>query len=146
MYQKGQTAVLAVNKVTPKLDANGRHKSFRRQDGTERFVFDIEFVNGYKAEYTYPGITQPDFIQGKTTEFRVIDVNNFGPTIEPVIPVNKTMIGSNGMSGHPAVFALGFAKDLAPHLGWNLQQTMDGADELLEWLLLNKNKTSLNAE
>ena len=145
MYQKGQTANLVVNKVMPKLDGSGKHKSFKRQNGEERFVFDIEFQNGYAAEYTYPGKEQPDFIPGRASEFRVVDINNYGATIEPVSPVNKTILGTTGMSGHPAVFAFGFAKDLAPHLQWNLEQTMDGADEILEWLLLNKHKTSLNA-
>jgi len=46
------------------------------------------------------------------------------------------------MSGHPAVFAFGFAKDLSIlKKDWTLNDVKVAADDILDWLLENKNKT-----
>lgn len=144
--EKGQSAAQVVKSVNPKLDGKGAHKKFERQDRSIYYVFDIEFVNGYKAEYTFPGPVQPDFVPGKMIEFKVIDKNQYGETIVPMQPVQNVgaAMGSNSMSGHPVVFAFGFAKDLAPFMQWDtMDDIFKGSDEILEYLLMNKHRTSI---
>ena len=133
-YTKGQQLTLKVAEVSPRM-VNGQHKSFVGKEGT-RYVFDINFDNGFTAEFTSPTTVQDIFVADRLIEFKIIGTNQHGTTIEPIIKDYEVPVNTNNsvMSGHPAVFALGFAKDLAPHNDWDLQETLDNAEKMLVWL------------
>lgn len=143
-YVKDQQGFEEVVEVEPRM-AGKEHKTFTGVHG-KRWVFDVAFKNGFIAEYASPTLVQDIFAPGKKVEFKVIGKNTHGYTIEPLsesyaqaavyagnFPGDTTKT-SIIMSGHAAVFALGFAKDLAPHNDWDLKETLTGAEEIFKWL------------
>lgn len=133
-YSKGQQLTLKVSEVAPRM-VSGQQKTFVGKDGT-RYVFDINFENGFTAEFTSPAPTQEIFVPGRLIEFKIVGQNQHGTTIEPLVRDHDVPVNTNhsSMSGHPAVFAMGFAKDLAPHNEWDLNETLEAADKILIWL------------
>ena len=133
-YIKGQQVFLKVSEVSARM-VGDIHKSYVGKEGI-RYIFDVIFENSFTAEYPSPTETQNIFVPGRQIEFKVIGQNQHGTTIEPLIKDHTLPVNTNNinMSGHPAVFALGFAKDLAPHNDWDLQDTFDNAEKILVWL------------
>lgn len=141
-YQKGPHYTHKVLSVHPKMDeSSGQQKLFKRQNGEIRYVFEVIFENGYRAEFVSVKKEQTSFIPGVSTEFKLINKNQFGDTIEAVHSVDneQDIKRSAYMSGHAAVFAMGFAKDLSTPL--ELKNTGDViacADTIYEWLMDKK--------
>lgn len=150
MYAKHSTSCQLVTAVVQKTDAQGNHKTFVRNQET-RFVFIVDFQNGYKAEFTL-ATTHNDIVGvDDYLEFRVVDVPATAgllPTIE-ILNVNPSgrekdkdktthALSSNGMAGHPAVYALGYAVQLAPHCDWDSDDVVVNASKFLSWLLENR--------
>ena len=146
-YQKGEIVPLRVAQVSPKKDASGNHKFTVRQESGRKYYWIITFENEYSAEFTTPEATQTIFKVGKSYDIKIIDVNGYGATIELAYPVTENVTTESNvgaplyrtMSGHPAVFAFGFAKDLAPHFGWSEGELFNKADDILDWLRTKQN-------
>lgn len=120
--------------------------------GVRREKTIIGFADGYEAEYCpVAGQANLHFKEGDEVQYMVLYRGNAGDEIE-IYPLGvgassgtapdftqTRPVGTFTMQGHPAVFAFGFAKDMANAKGeWNMDIIKEDAEEIYNWLVSHR--------